>query len=717
MMKLKQLFTLIFTLSLPVLIGAVKYCGTVQDENGKAVAEVWIQGGAALSSTDAEGNFCIQTDADSLVFSRLGYHERHLAVRDLPKVVILTPAPLSLPPILVYESIGDRASQALDAEIIFTDTNSNQRNTAEILLDQDYISSSDIALTGEYQSLSILGNLSRHTLVMIDGIAVNSAGEPFDFSRIPPSQISRIEIIKGSSSVYGGSSAIGGIVNIISTHPQDQAKILLGSGTGAFGMNSQRYQVSLARKNYSLSAEYSHYFARNDFIYEPSWDAGQEYRRQHNRKTADYFFMKALYRRPKQFLELVLSYDSYLRELPGPVSFPELYDAAKQTGSNGFVRLSHISNFAKASNELTLFCDFKESVYNNLSSSNPLAAIHYRQYHLSPLLKNEFSLALPLAQIDLGAEIKPVYYRYQEPPQDQVHIAFGDYENLNTALYGRAQKELEHQLFLSQSSFALRQDWAQDEKHLSWRAEQRLSLLLPVELELHGSIGTAFSLPSYFDRHWIGDSQTQGDAELLSETSFGYNLGLRLKHELFQLQAAYHANEIDQLIQWRQYFLNGSTWRPFNVGHAKISNWELNLGLNPSSNLSLTSGITFTKAKDFSKDAAGEPSATYNKYLPYTPKYNGVSSLSYGYKGFGAKISYHYVGKQYSTVDNLAGEMAAFALLNMSLKQELELFFLDLRIDLRLNNILDHRYEIYAHIPQPGFNWQCGLTLSYAWNL
>lgn len=55
----------------------------------------------------------------------------------------------------------------------------------------------------------------RSTLVMIDGISLNSTrGISRQFESIDPFNIDRIEVISGSSSIYGG-GATGGIVNII----------------------------------------------------------------------------------------------------------------------------------------------------------------------------------------------------------------------------------------------------------------------------------------------------------------------------------------------------------------------------------------------------------------------------------------------------------------------------------------------------------------------
>lgn len=716
-MRVKILCLLVLSICLPAFLIAAVYTARVVDEAGKPIPKALIQGGKASAFSDEDGHFTIKTEATVLSFSRLGYHSRELPAPRLPANIVLSEDPLALSTIRVYDHYQSSAAPALDAKIIYPDTNSGNLSSADLLLRHQSISSSDTALTGEFQSLSILGNLSRHTLVLLDGVAINSAGEAFDFSRIPASQISHIEIIKGSSSVYGGSSAIGGIINIITTSPRQHAKAEIETGFGSFGMNSQRYGAAIAKARYSLSAEYSHYAARNDFIYEPAWDPSAEFPRLHNRKAADYFFAKGIYQQKKHYWEALLNYNSYLRELPGPVSFPALYDAAEQSGANLFAKLSQVYIHKALKNELSLSLEHKKNIYLNLESSSPIAYEHYRQVSYNPLIKDKLSLNVKGFGLGLTGEFQPVYYDYDPHPVAGYHFDFQDYQDLNAAVAARAEKGMELGALSSRASVALRQDWTTGEAHTSWRMEQHHSLYLPVEIGFEGSIGTAFSLPSYFDMHWIGDSQSVGSEDLKSETSFGYHLGLDLKHSLFEGSAAYYFNDIEELIQWRQYFLNGSSWRPFNVGRAKISNWEFGLGLFPLEALKLKAGLTLSQARDFSKNASGEPTATYDKYLPYTPQYKGSVAAEFSQRLYGLSLSYGFVGEQYSTVDNLAGSIPAFELVNFAGYIKYPYKNLEALLDLRLNNLQNKRYEIYAHIPQPGFNWNLALSLSYTMQL
>lgn len=71
---------------------------------------------------------------------------------------------------------------------------------------------------GSLETVGLRGTNSNQTLVMIDGIKISDPSSPnneLDFAEISLANIERIEIVRGSHSTLYGSSAIGGVINII----------------------------------------------------------------------------------------------------------------------------------------------------------------------------------------------------------------------------------------------------------------------------------------------------------------------------------------------------------------------------------------------------------------------------------------------------------------------------------------------------------------------
>jgi vitamin B12 transporter len=71
---------------------------------------------------------------------------------------------------------------------------------------------------GQQSSAFVRGSASRHVLVLLDGVPINDPSEPngaFNFGNDLLGDIERIEIVRGPVSALYGSSAIGGVVNLI----------------------------------------------------------------------------------------------------------------------------------------------------------------------------------------------------------------------------------------------------------------------------------------------------------------------------------------------------------------------------------------------------------------------------------------------------------------------------------------------------------------------
>lgn len=79
----------------------------------------------------------------------------------------------------------------------------------------------------EGYNIQMQGFDGDHVLVLIDGQPIISpTGSSADLDQIPANSIAQIEVIRGAASVMYGSSAMGGVINII-THKTDEASLQL----------------------------------------------------------------------------------------------------------------------------------------------------------------------------------------------------------------------------------------------------------------------------------------------------------------------------------------------------------------------------------------------------------------------------------------------------------------------------------------------------------
>ena len=94
----------------------------------------------------------------------------------------------------------------------------------------------DIARTGgpgQASTLFMRGTNSNHTLVLVDGVRVNTATQGLiDFAHLPLAQIERIEIVRGPRAALWGSDAIGGVIHIFT---RDPSKAFFEARAGSYG--------------------------------------------------------------------------------------------------------------------------------------------------------------------------------------------------------------------------------------------------------------------------------------------------------------------------------------------------------------------------------------------------------------------------------------------------------------------------------------------------
>ncbi len=90
---------------------------------------------------------------------------------------------------------------------------------------------------GQTSALYLRGANADQVLVLIDGVPMNDSSNTdrrFDFSRIPLSEIRRIEILEGAQSVRYGSQAIGGVIRIWTHATQEKSSYKAAVKAGSF---------------------------------------------------------------------------------------------------------------------------------------------------------------------------------------------------------------------------------------------------------------------------------------------------------------------------------------------------------------------------------------------------------------------------------------------------------------------------------------------------
>ena len=114
---------------------------------------------------------------------------------------------------------------------------------------------------GSTASLFLRGTNSKHTLFLVDGQRINSATTgTTNFQFLDPSQIERIEVVRGPKSSLYGSDAIGGVIHVFTRRNQEQKSAAYASaGIGARNSYQTNVGGQVRNDQWRLSTNISHY--------------------------------------------------------------------------------------------------------------------------------------------------------------------------------------------------------------------------------------------------------------------------------------------------------------------------------------------------------------------------------------------------------------------------------------------------------------------------
>jgi vitamin B12 transporter len=123
--------------------------------------------------------------------------------------------------------------------------NRQTQAVADALRDVPGVDVSQSGSPGTTTSVFIRGAESDQTLILIDGVEVNSPTlGGFNFGNIMTDNVGRIEVLRGAGGTLYGSEAMGGVINILSKKGEGPLHLSVASGGGNIGTSSQLATVT-----------------------------------------------------------------------------------------------------------------------------------------------------------------------------------------------------------------------------------------------------------------------------------------------------------------------------------------------------------------------------------------------------------------------------------------------------------------------------------------
>ncbi|UCF05279.1 MAG: TonB-dependent receptor [bacterium] len=536
---------------------------------------------------------------------------------------------------------------------------------------------------GKTSSIFIRGANSNHCLVMLDGVPINDPTTgAFDFSDLTTVNIERIEIVRGPHGILYGSTAIGGVINIISTRAAEGARRSICLSGGSFGTatgsvdltgggKTSNYALSILRtttdgrfsndfyKNTSLSGSVrSHVTPTSNISVNLKYSdvakglRGSEFDTDPNAvQSGGSFFISAQY---QQFVHRIWNYYIRTSFYTNEITFDDPVDPLEEGpfAGDAFSEInSDIQNVTWQNN-----LRFLENLWFT-------AGLEWREERTT---NSGFS---PFGTTSFDNEINNIAYFFN---------GIVDPKSLPVLALGARVDD--HSEFGTISTYKLSISYSIDRTRTT----------------LKGSIGSGFRAPSLNELYYPG----YGNPDLSPEKAQGYDVGFSQEIDPLQLscEVSYFRNDYENMIAF-----NLETYTADNIGKSFSDGMEISLKLEPWSFCTVSGHYTYLRTEDCST----------KKQLLRRPRHSGGFSINLHGDPLDVLLSASLVGKR---LDNDFGGPLGEYFNPSYTRYDLAVTYRYSRwyeLFVRVCNVLDEHYTEVAGYPSPDLHTIAGARITF----
>ena len=537
-----------------------------------------------------------------------------------------------------------------------------------------------------------------HTLVLIDGIPINSPHQDrVEWGLVTPENIERVEIAYGPMSSLYGSSAMGGVINILTKIPREKSQSMIKTTAGNLGAYSLSGAQSGRQDKFAYSVNVRS-FHTNGYIAE---EISQSYniKRERNDWNATGKFIWLLDNQSS----LTLTSSDNNEEW----NYGRAY--------NYYDRQSNINSlsYQKEFNSLNL----SGSVFSNQDDStlyNDKAPAYNLVYNTSTTNSGQYGevcqMSTPVADNHLltgGVDYKHNFY-----------VNTVRYQTIARQMEGKGQQNLTS-LFI-QDEIKLSNDKLITTAGLRWdswesydgsyydtntpainityndRKDSALSPKLGAlyhlddKTDLRGSIGKGFKAPSVHQLYNViitGSTMIYGNPELNPEICTSYELGARHQFsDSLNSEISLYQTYVDDLIG--TYVISPTRKDYTNLSSVSISGLESSLKYKMNTKWSFMLGYVFSKSIITDNDT--DPTLE-NKNIERSPRHKGQIGILYNNPDLDSgNLTARYQSRMYDDTNNTI-ELGGYWNVDMNLTRQINR---NMELSLRVENVIDRKYDL-----------------------
>ncbi|MFC3337577.1 TonB-dependent receptor domain-containing protein [Paracandidimonas soli] len=545
-----------------------------------------------------------------------------------------------------------------------------QSSVAEILSRQPGIQFDSNGGPQTPTGVGIRGNISNHTLVLVDGVRINSSAQAgTHWNSINPDAIERIEILRGAASSLYGSDAIGGVVNIITRKgKQDrplEAWINMGIGSydtvrGSLGLSgaSQGWDYSLTT-GYATSDGFDATYPNAPFgIHDPDDDG---YTRNTLSGTLGYSWKEG------QHIGIT-AYNSLVDgDFDAGAFFPRAHGLTRQQAYT----ITSTNAITEQWQSVLRFGIAKDAYEDRAYESE------YGSLQRTYSWQNNFQLS---RDHHLSAILERIEERPWQGGTNQDFEVTRRNTNAGALIYRGTLGDIHH------IQASVRHD-----RFSGFGNRTTGSLAYQVDIASNWSAGvagnTGFRLPTFVDLY----NPWAPNPDLQPEKSRNIELNIRYQDESSSLELIAYQNKVRDMIGLDP----ARNWAAYNVDSATVRGITL-AGRHEFGNTGIHASADFLSPKD---DDTGNLLAHRTRTV-----YRAGIDHRFGQLSAGAE--YMFVGKRYDDKENEV-RLGGYGLFNLTAAYD---FSDKVRVQARWNNVFGKKYSTVYGYRSPGSNVFIDLT-------
>jgi len=576
-----------------------------------------------------------------------------------------SPAP-SLPPQIGHVSTAERHDVPLDStpkRTYVVDHRTIQaygmRDVADALRFVPGVFSFAYGGAGAQTEYGILGASSSQTLVLLNGVPIaDPAPGSVDLSTLSTVGVTRIEVVESAGSTLYGSSAVGGIINLI-TGPETGASVSAGS------LNDRDVRLSLAKGRLDLGLE--RHLTGNAYGY-PAQEGYPPGTR--TNADAETSALRAGYR-AGDVRHVEATAQAYVDVahlgVPGGLDFPS--PAARQDAARTIVSASLRRAGAMADTSLTASVTTRRLFYDD-PASGPQSDTNTSRSRLAFKRVSTAAFGSLVLGLDLASETALI------APVPDLRTAARE---SSSAVYAQYDERLGARL-LVEAGLRAENDAAQGRALLP-----SIGFVAELgKLRLRASHGTSFRVPTLDELYYPGF----GNPALVPERSVSTDGSLGTAGDA-AVSVGYFARDSVNLVATLS---NGNRFYPANIAQASVRGVRVDAHTTPAARSGVVAsfGIVDTyRAQNLSPGSAATR-------LAFTPVLDVLLGLDrpLGRTGFGAGATVRVQGPHLETNVLRGGQSVVDAYVRRHLASGI--------VTLRWRDLGDERFMAIRGYPVPG---------------